>query len=145
VAAYFDTSVICKWYVPEHDTPAALRLRRRFRPPFVLTHLHELELITAWQLKVFRGELSSETATLVLADLRSDVDEGFWVAPAYDLAAVYRTARQLGALHVARIGARSLDILHVAAARELGAQDFVTGDARQARLATEAGLRARRL
>jgi predicted nucleic acid-binding protein len=57
VTAYFDTSVITKWYLPEPDSVDALRVRARFAPPAALTHLHRVELVTAWHLKVFRREI----------------------------------------------------------------------------------------
>ena len=37
---------------------------------------------------------------------------------------------------------RSQDVLHVAAARQIGCERLITGDSRQARLAEAAGLRA---
>jgi predicted nucleic acid-binding protein len=42
--------------------------------------------------------------------------------------------------HTPVIGARSLDVLHVAAALVLGATEFCTLDTRQANLAKAAGL-----
>lgn len=119
---------------------AALRIRARYDPPAVLTHLHRVELATAWHLKVFRRELELETVVQALADLEQDVDAGVWEAPAYDLGDVHTRAERLARRHVAAIGARSLDILHVAAALALGIPDFVTGDRRQASLAKAAGL-----
>lgn len=47
MTAYFDTSVITKWYLPEPDSVDALRVRARFAPPAALTHLHRVELVTA--------------------------------------------------------------------------------------------------
>jgi predicted nucleic acid-binding protein len=141
VSAYFDSAVICKWYVPELDTPRALGLRRRLRPPFVLTHLHELEIVTAWHLKAFRGEVPRGAVQQATADLLSDVEAGFWRRPDYDLAAVFDRGRRLSEDHGATLGTRSLDVLHVAAALEVKATVLVSGDKRQLRLARRAGLR----
>jgi len=58
VTAYFDTSIVTKWYLPEPDSADALRVRARFAPPAVLTPLHRVELVTAWHLKVFRHEIA---------------------------------------------------------------------------------------
>lgn len=77
-------------------------------------------------------------------DLQTDIDEGVWKLVNIDLAAVFRMAERLSMAHTAEIGARSLDILHVAFARELGVTDFVTGDERQARLAAAVELRVTR-
>ncbi len=145
MSAYFDSSVITKWYLPEPDSAAALRLRARFRPPAPLTHLHRVELATAWQLKVFRRELTGSIVTRALLDLATDVQAGVWTTPAYDLAEVHRRAESVALAFAATLGVRTLDILHVAAAVSIGAHDFVTNDERQARLAAAAGLRVQRL
>ncbi len=139
---YFDSSVVTRWYLPEPGSGAALRLRNEYAPPVVLTHLHRVELTTAWHLKVFRRELRLETVVQALADLEHDVETGVWEPPAYDLGDVHARAERLARRHAAALGTRSLDILHVAAALSLGTSDFVTGDRRQASLAKAAGLEA---
>jgi len=55
-------------------------------------------------------------------------------------ATVYETARSLARRHTAKLGVRTLDILHVAMALELGAPSFYTFDRRQSRLAQAEGL-----
>jgi predicted nucleic acid-binding protein len=107
-----------------------------------LTHLHRVELTTAWHLKVFRRELRLETVVQALADLEHDVEAGVWEPPGYDLGDVHTRAERLARRYAAALGTRSLDILHVAAALALGTSDFVTGDRRQASLAKAAGLEA---
>src|SRR5439155_12845831 len=110
---------------PPVIVPTFLRIRARHEPPAVLTHLHRVELTTAWHLKVFRRELHLETVMQALADLEHDVDAGVWEPPAYDLGDVHTRAEHLARRHAAALGARSLDILHVAAALALGATRFV--------------------
>jgi predicted nucleic acid-binding protein len=107
-----------------------------------LTHLHRVELTTAWHLKVSRRELGLATVVQALADLEHDVETGVWEPPAYDLGEVHARAERLARTHAAALGPRSLDILHVAAAQALGIPDFVTGDRRQASLAKAVGLGA---
>ncbi len=141
LSAYFDSSIVTKWYLPEADSAAALRIRARYEPPAVLTHLHRVELITAWHLKVFRRELQLVTVVQALSDLADDIEAGVWQAPAYDLADVRARAEALARRYAATLGARSLDTLHVAAALALGASRFVTGDRRQAALARAARLK----
>lgn len=139
--AYFDTSVVTKWYLPEPNSADALRVRARFAPPAVLTHLHRVELVTAWHLKVFRRELAQGIVDQALGHVEDDVAAGLWQLPHYDLVDVYAQAASLSRRHTATLGTRSLDILHVAAAVVLEAPAFVTHDERQARLAKAAGLR----
>ena len=127
--------------MPEADSAAALRARNRFPPPAVLTHLHRVELLNAWQLKVFRREMEAATIALARSDLDADVAAGVWCAPSYDLPDVFRRAEEISATRSAGLGTRSLDILHVAAALTLGLRVFVTADHRQASLASAVGLR----
>ena len=141
MTAYFDTSVITKWYLPEPDSAGALRVRARFAPPAVLTHLHRVELVTAWHLKVFRREIPREIVEQAWGHVQADVAAGLWTLPVYDLVDVFSRAESISGLHTATLGVRSLDILHVAAALVLGASAFVTHDDRQARLARAVGLR----
>jgi hypothetical protein len=101
-----------------------------------------VELTTAWHSKAFRRELRLETVIQALADLDHDIEAGVWEPPAYDLADVHTRAEHLARRHAAVIGARTLDILHVAAALALGATRFVTNDRRQASLARAARLEA---
>ncbi|MGH7896322.1 MAG: type II toxin-antitoxin system VapC family toxin [Candidatus Binatia bacterium] len=110
----------------------------------MLTHLHRVELVTAWHLKVFRRELDLAIVVRALDDLESDVEVGVWEVPPYDLADVHARAEILARRHAAALGTRTLDILHVAAAVVTGARDFVTGDRRQASLAEAAELKVTR-
>jgi hypothetical protein len=145
VSVYFDSGVITKWYLPETDSALALRMRAEFRPPTVLTHLHRVELVTAWNLKVFRREVDAATVAQALLDLESDIEDGIWQTPGYDLLDVHERAEALGRRHAATLGTRSLDILHVAAALALETKYFVTGDERQGALASAVGLKVTRL
>ena len=139
--AYFDTSFITKWYLPEADSAQALRIRSRFAPPAALTHLHRLELVTAWQLKIFRREIPAKLVEGAWSDLEQDVVDGVCELPTYDLAQVFSRAESLSRQYSSKLGTRSLDVLHVATALVLGAPAFVTADARQAKLAKAAGMR----
>ena len=56
----------------------------------------------------------------------------------------FRLAARLSEPRSATTGARSLDILHVAAAKSLRAVEFVSFDTRQRALALTAGLRVAR-
>ena len=137
---YVDSGLVTKWYLPEVDSPAALALRDEYSPPAILTRLHRLELTNAWRLKHFRGELEGAAIDLATQDLMADIRAGLWHCPAESLDEVYTRAEALATTHSARLGTRSMDILHVAAAELLGCSHFLTGDRRQARLGEEVGL-----
>lgn len=137
---YVDTGVLTKWYLPEADSAEALALRDRFSPPALLTRLHRLELANAWQLKIFRDELSADAVALARQNFIADIRAGLWHAPAEPLTEIHSRAESLAENHSARLGTRSMDILHVAAAEQLNCTRFITGDQRQARLAEAIGL-----
>lgn len=139
--AYFDTSIISRWYVLESSSVEALAARARFRPPVPLTPVHRLELTAAWHAKVHRKEVPLEAIRAALDDLEADVASGVVVTPRLDLATAFGHAERLARRHGATIGARSLDVLHVALALEIGEAAFVTADRRQASLAAACGLR----
>ena len=137
---YVDTGILTKWYLPEADSAEALALRDRFSPPAFLSSLHRLELTNSWQLKIFRDELAADAVVLAREDLATDIRTGLWHAPVEPLAGIYSRAESLAERYSAKLGTRSMDILHVAAAEHLDCSHFITGDRRQARLAEAIGL-----
>lgn len=54
-------------------------------------------------------------------------------------------AERLSASHAERLGTRSLDILHIAAALVEGSRQFLTFDTRLAKLAKASGLKVKSL
>lgn len=102
--------------------------------------MHELEIRNALRLKRNREEISQAQLKAALADVQADMDSGLFERPAYDLSDMFHEAEALSAKYSAETGARSLDILHVAAAIQIGAKVFVSFDKRQQALARKAGL-----
>jgi predicted nucleic acid-binding protein len=77
----------------------------------------------------------------VLKQIDEDLkEETLLVHQPIDWTDVLREAEKLGADYNIRIGCRSADLFHVAAARELGCPQFLTFDDRQIALAEAAGL-----
>jgi hypothetical protein len=58
-----------------------------------------------------------------------------------DMEAAITRAANLATAHTQRLGARAIDLLHVAAALTLESELFLTTDARQAHLAKAEGLK----
>jgi len=75
-------------------------------------------------------------AAAVLTEYR-----GLTVTDIATLRAALRRAGELSRVHTPALGCRSLDVLHVASALELGLRTFVTFDQRQQKLARAAGLK----
>jgi len=76
----------------------------------------------------------------LLGQLDADLEAQRLVDTRLDLFEVFRHAGELSRSHTATLLCRSLDILHVAAALQLGCAAFVSGDSRQLSLAKDVGL-----
>jgi predicted nucleic acid-binding protein len=107
----------------------------------VLVALHELELSNALELKLFRREAKARQVRAIHEFVADDLRAGKLHRPALVWDDVLRDSKALAQGHTRKIGCRSLDILHCAAARMLAVDVFVTTDARQKRLADAIGLR----
>ena len=126
-------------YLRDGHTPNALR-RMKGRPQIWLTPFHKIEIAHGIAQKVFRRELSLSTADQMHQQLTADCNSGLWkVADLPPL--TFETGIVLARTHVAKLGTRTLDTLHVASALELKAAQFWTFDDRQAKLAKAAGLK----
>jgi predicted nucleic acid-binding protein len=137
--AYPDTSFLASLYVSDANTPEAERALSSLRPVMILTALHELELTNALQLLVFRKLIRTSQASAAQRKFERNVET---FGPLRPMAPdVLVRAVDLARRHTARLGARSLDILHVAAALAMDAEAFLTFDIRQRKVASAEGLR----
>ncbi len=107
--------------------------------PLVIWDLHRIEFHNALRLKVFRNELESEDADSLIRFFQTRNRDGIYYTPSMDRKDHVDLCLELTALSM-EIGCRSLDIMHVAAARLFVADKFLTFDERQAVLAENAGL-----
>lgn len=132
---YLDTSSLAALYYPEAKT-SRIEAHLRKRPsslPF--TWLHELEFTNSLQLKVFRGEGTKVAQDAALTAIRSDVEAGVFFRAQVAWSQVFEAALRMSAAYSSRLGTRSLDLLHVAAACLLNSKEFITSDQRQGELA----------
>ncbi len=137
---YADTSFFVSLYLPDSHTDEALR-RTGQHPKIWLTPLHRAEWAHAVAQHVFQGKISAREAQQVHKDFKSDRAAGLWAeADLPEMA--FELCIQLAQRHGARLGTRTLDTLHVAAALELRAKQFWTFDMRQAKLAEAEGLKS---
>ncbi|MGH7438143.1 MAG: type II toxin-antitoxin system VapC family toxin [Polyangiaceae bacterium] len=141
MSAYLDSGVIVKLYVPEPNSADAIRLATASPPPGVLSAWQAVEVRNALRLKRFRGEISAAQLRAALAALAHDERTGRWQRPAVDVSLTLQRAELLSSRFAPSLGVRTLDIVHVATAVELGLKDFVSFDGRQRQLAKKAGLR----
>ena len=100
----------------------------------LITPLGELEVVNALGLRVFRKEVSAAQARSSLDDFEKDLRDGILqLRPLPEQ--VFERARQLSRQTTARLGTRTADLLHVAAALELGVDWLYSFDKQQRKLA----------
>lgn len=93
-----------------------------------------------FELGVFRGLLTTTDVAAAWANLESDLMDARLVRATVQWPAAFRRAARLSERHSATTGTRSLDILHVSAAKSLRAVGFISFDGRQRALASATGL-----
>jgi hypothetical protein len=141
VTTYADTTFFCSLYAPDAHTARAIARMRRQTLPLPFTWLHQLELRNALRLRVFRREITRAQRDASLDAVLADLASGVMTATSPDHTALMTEAERLSARYSEKLGTRSLDILHVAAAVLLGQGAFLSFDDRQRSLARAARLR----
>jgi predicted nucleic acid-binding protein len=142
---YPDTGFLCSLYAPDAHSVAAIAAMKRQSAPLAFAWIHQLEFRNALRLRVFRKEITAKQRDASLNHLLADLAGGVLEHHQPPLSEVMTEAERLSATHSERLGTRSLDILHVAAALVNGARTFLTFDTRQAKLAKAAGLKVKTL
>lgn len=136
---YADTSFLVSLYVQDANSGPAVSLASGALPLY-LTPLVEHEMRNAIRLCFFRRQISSSQREKALHEMESDKTAGVLHATPLDWPKVLKHAEQLGRRHTESLGARGMDILHIASALALKSQRFLTFDERQKELARLAGL-----
>ena len=149
--AYADSSFILRLVTGEADSPQTIAEYRRLgSPKLFFVPLHGLEVRNAILQRAFhkRRLISSRERPHVarerdaaLARLEHLVACRALLDVALDMDAAITRAADLAKVHTERLGARAIDLLHVAGALTLESELFLTTDARRARLAKAEGLR----
>ena len=137
---YADTSFLVSLYSPDFHSARASARVTRLKGVLLLTPLTELELTNALELRVFRKEATEMEIRRARAEFEEHARDGVFELEAMPTT-VYERARQISGKQTARRGLRTLDILHVASALLLRAEQFWTFDQRQSELARAVGLR----
>jgi predicted nucleic acid-binding protein len=137
---YVDPSALLKLYVHERESRAMNAWRARVRGALPITPHGGLEIVNGIGLAAFRGAIAPAALADALASFDEDLAEGRYVQADVLWRAALRRAADLSRRHTPTIGCRTLDVLHVATALEIGLPRFVTFDTRQQHLAKAAGL-----
>ena len=139
--AYADPSALLKLYVHELESAAMSAWRARTKGSLPITEHGRLEIVNGIGLAAFRGAISAEAWRDALTSFDEDLAERRYVQADILWRATLRRAGEISRQHTPRLGCRSLDVLHVATALELGLRYFVTFDRRQQQLAWATGLK----
>ena len=148
---YADSSVILRLVTGEAGAQqAAAEYRRLGRPSLFYLPLHALEVENGIRQRAFherrvlpsdqRSRISKERDA-ALARLAGWVKRGALKELVLDMDRATDRARELSAIHSEKVGARAIDLLHIACALLLETEAFLTSDQRQAALAKAEGLR----
>ncbi len=130
-----DTSFLFSVYGNDSNTSGAHDFLKSAKIPLTVSVLNEFELANALRLAEFRKLIAPGHAELILSEYRRDMKDGRIVEYPCNLASLFKRAHGLSEDRTTREGHRGFDILHVAAALEIGATDFLTFDQVQSKLA----------
>jgi predicted nucleic acid-binding protein len=126
-------------YVNERFSESAESvLRHAGQTPF--TVLHQLEVPNAFERLVGRDLMTREECESVQRQLRDDLSSLRLMPISIDLDDVFTQATELSRRYAAKHLARSLDLLHIAAAHAANCTRFVSADDRQPAVAKTTGL-----
>jgi predicted nucleic acid-binding protein len=116
-------------------TPIAAKIASDFTEAIPLIGIAEVE----WKTRIHRGlgdgSLTMNQHAMLLRQIEDDVADGILVRKSLITAEYLDCALKLSKNHAVKIPIRSLDILHVAAAKLLRCKKFASFDKRQRELA----------
>lgn len=135
-----DTSFLFSLYGNDIHTVAAVDWCIRNSHVISISSLNHFELINALRFAEFRKSLKCGGAMLCEQLFSNAIREERLVEITINLAQILTEASRLSHAHTLTGGHRGFDILHVAAAKIIGATHFLTFDANQRKLAENEGL-----
>jgi predicted nucleic acid-binding protein len=131
---YVDTSFLISLYSIDGNSRVAAVVMRNSPGEHLVSTLGELEAVNALELRVFRKEISRAQARSSWQAFASDLQDGVFQLKALP-EQVFERAQLLSRRSTARLGTRTADVLHIAAALELGADRLYSFDQQQRKLA----------
>ena len=141
---YLDASFVFSLYRPDRISPFAASLLAAARAPLILSSFCEFEVFNAISLCIFRKEISEYEALGTRRKFDINIQSGaYLVRPLPETA--FARAKALAEKITPSIGVRAADLLHIAAAIELGAKSLYTFDQKQHKSAQAAGLKVNQL
>jgi predicted nucleic acid-binding protein len=140
---YADTGFLMSLYGRDANSPRAVALTAKHKPIFFLTEFGELEFANAVERLLFSHREGSywtlSEAQAVRNRFEQHVNAGVLQLRPIPSEA-WQTAIRLSRYYTAKLGTRTLDVLHVAMGMSLQPDVFLTFDRRQWKLAKAVGL-----
>lgn len=131
---YVDTSFLVSLYSRDINSAAAVHVMQGPSPGYLVSSLGELEFVNALGLRTFRKEITAAQMHASLKSFEEDLRNG--ILQLRSLSDVtFQRAFKLSRQTTPKLGTRAADVLHVAAALELGATHLYSFDHRQRNLA----------
>lgn len=140
MSLYYDSGVLVKLYVREELSDTVIQFLQQRGEIVIVNSLHELEIRNALRLKRFRNEIDGEQLAASMNMIAGDLAGMRLIRCEFSWQAVCERAERLSAAATTRIGVRTIDLLHVAAALDRSASGLVSLDRRQRAAADAAGL-----
>jgi len=138
---YADPSALLKLYLHEPESRQMAAWRAKASAPLVVTHHGRVELTNGLALAAHRRLIDEHVFKSALAALDDDFAQGRYVQADLLWRSALNRAADLSRQYSRTLGTRTLDVLHVASALELGFHAFLSFDTRQQNLARAVGLK----
>ncbi len=140
-AIYADPSALLKLYLHEPESRLMAAWRMRIAGALPVTPHGRVELVNGISLAAHRHLIDAAACSAALAALDDDFEQGRYRQADPPWRSALRRAAELSREHSAVLGTRTLDVLHVACALELGMPAFLSFDRRQQLLVKAVGLK----
>jgi predicted nucleic acid-binding protein len=146
MTSFPDTSFLCSFYRSQEHSPRVDDFLAAHPAPLPVSSLLLLEFrqSTRLQSRLHRQDhtkgFPSAEGQAMLRALQADLYGGIFEIVPVDWQEVHHLAEMLSAKHTEARGHRLVDILHIATALNLGAEEFLTFDIQQKALALAEGM-----
>jgi predicted nucleic acid-binding protein len=136
---YADTSFLISLYLDDDHTGKANEWMKHRAEPIPFTPLHRHEFRNAIRAAVWRQQIDGAKRREFFRQMDQDLKAGFLVHQAVAWTDAFREAERIGESQAEQTGVRAADLLHIAIASVLDADEFLTFDAAQRKAAIGAG------
>ena len=149
MTAFPDTSFLFALYRAQDNSAAARKHYDAMTEPLTISGLLAFEFRQSMRFQSWlhaqdaKKGVPAKEAEQALADLESNLASGALEMAKVDWADVHRIAERLSATYTRANGHRAMDILHLATAIHLSAEEFLSFDGNQRKLATAEGLKVK--